>query len=116
MDKTRLAKQKVVKNGSIKWATVAGIFLGAPAYALTHGVTRTIQLVYGALDWLVAGPFEFVAGLLDVAFVDAVLGIRVANVSFVNAVRDAGILAPIFAGAGTVLTVYLIYRGVTAYA
>lgn len=109
----KLAGVTVLEGGSITWATVAGIFLGVPAYVVTNGVARTVQLFYAALDWLATGPFNFVANLLDIAFGDAVAGIQLANYSFVNAIQGAGILAPIFAGAGTVLTAYIIYRGVT---
>jgi len=110
----RLAGVTVLEGGSIKWATVAGIFLGVPTYALTHGLARTIDLVYAAFEWAVLGPYSFATNLLNVGFADATRGIDAANRSFMTAVSDAGVLAPLFAAGGTALTAYIIYRGVTA--
>lgn len=109
----KLAGVTVLKDGSAKWATIAGLFLGVPTYAVTHGIGRTIELVYAALEWLLLGPYSFAGGLLEDVFGDAVLGIQLANSSFIAEIQDAGVLAPIVAGAGTVLTAYVIYRGVT---
>jgi hypothetical protein len=110
----RLAGVTVLEGGKVKWATVAGIFLGVPAVTITHGVARTIQMVYAALDWLILGPLSFAEQVLNVAFIDAVYGIGQATASFAMSAPGAGALAPVFAAVGTAFVAYVFYRGVTA--
>lgn len=110
---SKIAGVTVLEGGRVKWGTIGGLLVGVPAYAYTVGMSRFVDLVFAALEWLLLGPVSFVARLVDVAFWDALRGIWRSNYSFTQAIEGAGVLAPVFAAGGTFLVAAALYYGVS---
>lgn len=102
----------MINGTNVKWGLIGSLFVGVPAYIVGYAWARIIGMVNSAFTYLVVGPFEFVARMIDIAFADAVRGIDAANVSFQVAAYDAGLLAAIIGAVGTVIVLYAAYRGV----